>query len=58
MLEAFLWPFAVVVGWGLVFGVSVFFSRMGMRERDAETQKQIEEEAKAAAESGWTPLLS
>lgn len=54
----FLWPFSVVVLWGLVFGVAVFFSRMGLHERDDETAKQIEEEAKAESESGWTPLLS
>lgn len=54
----FLWPFSVVVLWGLVFGVSVYFSRMGMHERDDETARQVEEEAKAESEAGWTPLLS
>lgn len=58
MLSAFLWPFAVVVGWGVVFAFSVFFSRIGMRERDEETRRQVTEEAKAESESGWTPLLS
>lgn len=54
----FLWPFSVVVLWGLVMGVSIYFSRMGLHERDNETARQIEEEAKAESESGWTPLLS
>jgi hypothetical protein len=58
MLAAFLWPLAVVIGWGIIFGFSVFFSRLGMRERDDETKKQIEDEAKTESESGWTPLLS
>lgn len=58
MLEAFLWPFAVVVGWGLIFGFSIFLSRLGIRERDEETNKQIEEEVAKTQESGWTPLLS
>ncbi len=56
--QGFLWPFAVTVLWGVVFGVAVFFSRMGMQERDEETTKEVEQEARAESESGWTPLLS
>lgn len=58
MLLAFLWPFSVVVIWGIVFGFSVLFTRLGLRERDDETHQQVTEEARAEAESGWTPLLS
>jgi len=54
----FLWPFSVVVVWGIVFGVAFYFSRMGLRERDNETAQQIAEEARAESEAGWTPLLS
>ena len=56
--QGFLFSFGVSAVWGVVFLVAVFFSRLGMRERDAETAKEIEKEAKAEADAGWTPLLS
>lgn len=56
--QGFLFSFGVVIIWGIVFGVSIYFTRKGMRERDSETQQDIREEEQAEAEAGWRPLLS
>ena len=56
MLDAFLYPFAVTVIWAILFGFAVLLTRMGARERNEETKKQVEEEEKATREAGWTPL--
>ncbi|HEY7849480.1 MAG TPA: hypothetical protein VIC27_05405 [Ktedonobacterales bacterium] len=58
MLAAFLWPFAIVVGWGLIFGFAIFITRIGAREHDEEMQQQAEQQARVATDSGWTHLLS
>lgn len=58
MLEAFLYPFAVTVIWAIIFVFAVLLVRIGAHERNEETKKQVEEEEKAARDSGWTPLLS
>lgn len=58
MLAAFLWPCAVVVGWGLIFGFAIFITRIGTREHDEEMQRQVEQHARTTSDSGWTSLLS
>jgi hypothetical protein len=56
MFAGLLFPLAVVGIWALVFVVSLLLFRLGMRERDAETAKLVQEEQESVQNAGWTFL--
>lgn len=59
MFAGLLFPLAVVGIWALVFVISLLLFRLGMHERDNETEKYVQDEEERVHDAGWkflTPL--